>query len=445
MNKQPAVSSSFRFTLLCILVLSAVIVLLGCPKRNGSGSGGTEFIDTVPLPKNVFTLFDEAMAVRVRLQAGKVLKNVEIDITPIKDKHPDLNDVALFEYSKGKIQRKVDFRRQGDKIFADLSGGKTYLVTTTQKMGRIWDSYEVLCMLHRYKGRVPPNQIAPICTRILCAPEIFTAGELFTEFSELGKYKDLIRKEATGGQAFDDLQIGGLFPPGPGGFCELCTRVTNDPGGVPNLPIQDCALGPPCSRRGDATLAAFNFEGDTVGQPPTGLNVTANQGGAVVVNSSVLGSQALKLQRSTNIKTEVDATVANADGSPVTSGIVYIEFRAYGEIIRDGLQSIAVVAGNGSEILRLGLRPGAYQLRDRGSWVPLNGAYDPGTAHKVHITVNLNRKTYTICINGETLALNKPFLFSSAEDLQKLKFTTGAAILEAFPSESVVDDIHISK
>jgi tyrosinase len=223
MKKLSAVSKSHRFAFYCFLVLCAVFVLLGCPKRDETGSGSTVSIDTVPLPSHVFTLFDEAMAIHVQAQAGKVFKDVEIDITPINDMHPDLNDVSLFEYSQGEIQKKVDFRRQGGKLFADLSGSKTYLIFKTQKTGRILDTYAALCSINRFKPRIQSRIVPPICTQILCAANVFRAERLFTEFPSLNKFHDEMAQSMPPGQNIDDLQVGGWFSPGPGNVCELCT------------------------------------------------------------------------------------------------------------------------------------------------------------------------------------------------------------------------------
>lgn len=166
-----------------------------------------------------------------------------------------------------------------------------------------------------------------------------------------------------------------------------------------------------------------------------------------MVNSSVLGSNALKLIRSTIIETGVSADVANADGTPVTSGTVYIEFRAYGEIIRDdteGAQRVVAVASDGSEIFHLMLFSDKYHLWDGNAPVQINGSYDPGRAHSIHITVNLNRKNFSICIDGVSVVSGEPYLSSTANDLQSFEFVVPAAIFDSELSEYVVDDIHIS-
>ncbi len=213
-----------------------------------------------------------------------------------------------------------------------------------------------------------------------------------------------------------------------------------------------------CSRTGPSTLFSAGFEGETVGGPPASstsygppgarLDIQGSSSAVQVVNSVVLGSKALKITRGSPNATKVNAVVGNDGGAPYTTGVYYIDFRAHGQDIPTppiAAMSISVRSSKDKAALALGLYDGSYHLMEGNSPVRLNGSYDASAAHRVHIELNLDARTYTICIGGKVVASDKPLLVQDFEDLHTLQYWVAPTITEAFESTYVVDDIRITK
>src|SRR3990172_1904817 len=164
----------------------------------------------LPVPKNVFTLFNEVMAIKAEGTAGELLKRTKIDLSPMMKQHPDLKEVFLLLYEDGRIKRKLEYESKGHRIFADITTGQTYLIFKAPT-GRIRDNYDVLYIINRLKGHVNPDRIELMCRYILCSPDTHSASELFTEFPELKNFiNDENVKNILEERMLDDLQIGGL-------------------------------------------------------------------------------------------------------------------------------------------------------------------------------------------------------------------------------------------
>jgi hypothetical protein len=145
--------------------------------------------------------------------------------------------------------------------------------------------------------------------------------------------------------------------------------------------------------------------------------------------------------------TEVEAVVGDIDDMPYTSGVVFIEFRAHGEIISEPMiagMAISVHSAEGDVALALKLYDGSYHLKEGGSYVRIDGSYDPGMAHFVHIELNMDTGKYSICIDEEVVVATKEFLGNFA-NLHALKFWVAPTITEAFPTAYVVDEIRMTK
>lgn len=219
-----------------------------------------------------------------------------------------------------------------------------------------------------------------------------------------------------------------------------------------------------CSQRGSHSVFVANFDDDDVGSPPAppthpahygppgaSLNMDGNSQTIEVVDSGALGSRALKMTRGNTKPTEVEAVVGDiapyGGQMPYTSGKGFVEFRAHGETIPQHLiagMAISVRSESGDAALSLKLFDGSYHRREGDSYVRIEGSYDPGKAHFVHIEVNMDTRKYSICIDDNVVVSHKAFLSSGFTDLYKLCFFAPPTITEAFPSVYVVDDIRIT-
>jgi hypothetical protein len=79
-----------------------------------------------------------------------------------------------------------------------------------------------------------------------------------------------------------------------------------------------------------------------------------------------------------------------------------------------------------------------------GAYVPIVGSYDIDAPNRIHVEVNMVSKEYSICINDEEVVSDHPFEGDCA-DVKSLTFYVMPTILEAIPTELVVDDIRITK
>ena len=219
-----------------------------------------------------------------------------------------------------------------------------------------------------------------------------------------------------------------------------------------------------CSQRGSHSVFVANFDDDEVGSPPAppthpahygppgaSLNMAGDSQTIEVVDSGVLGSQALKITRGGTKPTEVEAVVGDiapyGGEMPYTSGKAFVEFRAHGETISEPSaagMAISIRSEKGHAALALKLFDGSYHRSEGDSYVRIDGSYNPGAAHFVHIELNLDARRYSICIDGNVVVSHKAFLSSGFSDLNKLCFFAPPAILEAFPTVYVVDDIRIT-
>lgn len=215
-----------------------------------------------------------------------------------------------------------------------------------------------------------------------------------------------------------------------------------------------------CSRRGSSSIFVANFDDDTVGSLPAlssplhygppGASLDTQDGSNTieVVNSAALGSKALRITRGSPNQTEIEAVVGDNGDAPYNSGVYFIEFKAHGEVVPEHLiagVAISVVSATGQPALLLKLHAASYHFREGDSYLPLDGSYDPNATHFVHIELNLDARTYSICIDGQVVASNKALFTQDFEDLHALKFFAPPTVTEAFEMAYVVDEIRITK
>jgi hypothetical protein len=226
----------------------------------------------------------------------------------------------------------------------------------------------------------------------------------------------------------------------------------NGPSPSPNPTVE-------CSRRGSHSLFIADFEDDTVGSTPApttplhygppgaSLNIQGDSGTIEVVDSTEIDSKALKLTRGYATDTEVESVVGDIGEMPYTTGSVYIEFWAHGEVIPEHkIASISISVRSSEDNIGLLFRlyEDSYHYWDGTSYVQMIGSYDPTIAHFVHIELDLDANKYSICIDGTAIITNIELLVDDFSNMHLLKFIAPQAITEAFESEYVIDDIRIT-
>ncbi|MCH8199236.1 MAG: hypothetical protein IIA54_04100, partial [Chloroflexi bacterium] len=166
-----------------------------------------------------------------------------------------------------------------------------------------------------------------------------------------------------------------------------------------------------CSRRGTFSLFGADFEADTAGALPTtpangppgvALNMTGDPGTITVIDPSATGSKSLSIARGSVPHTRVDAVPGSLDGNRILSGIHYIDYQAYGEVIPEfpiSSHAIWIEDANGDRAFTLRLHNGAYHLLVGSELKKLGGSYDASKPHGIHVELNLDTKRYSICID----------------------------------------------
>lgn len=140
--------------------------------------------------------------------------------------------------------------------------------------------------------------------------------------------------------------------------------------------------------------------------------------------------------------------VGDIGEGPYTSGIYYVGFMAYGEVIPTALIAgmlIFVQSAEERSALKIKLNDGLYRVFNGNSSSPLNGTYIPSTPHIIHIELSLDARTYSACIDNKVLINNNTILTPNFEQLKSQQFLAPPTINEAFEMVYVVDDIRITK
>lgn len=345
-------------------------------------------------------------------------------------------------------------------VTARIPSSGRYTVIGFSRFCKVYDAQIELCK----PQRITTGFIPEICKRILCPAEGFA------------KRGVSVRVDAR--ISLDSAVLATKM----GGVCESCMR-----GPVGPIDFPECGLvipdrnikveciqwpwyssgseTPNCSVHGSSSIFVADFNSDTIGSmPPPSSSFTALHYGPPgaslymegtadrikVVDSAVLRSRAMKLTRSPVGHVLAAALVGDNGNFPYTSGLVHLEYRAYGEVINKAIiagMSIEVLSAEGEAALVLRLYDGSYHLLENlntNDYVPLVGSYNSATEHLVHIVINLDTRRYSICIDNEVLAKNKAFLSNRFTNVHMLRFYAQQMIFEAFPLEYVLDDIRIT-
>jgi hypothetical protein len=212
----------------------------------GQSSNQLAQVNNGLLPENFLILFDEAKAFKAAGPKGESIKGYEIDLSQINEKPFKLHGAHLAEILDGDSYRglpdsNLTFSKDGKSISSDLEAGKTYVAIKSQKIGRVANTYDMLCAVNRVRGKLKPGYIKPICEQILCSPDFIESSLLFEKFSELSALKGDMKSGMNQGSSISNLQLGGLgLESKPGGrICNMCTKFSK---GDVVIPSQDCAF-----------------------------------------------------------------------------------------------------------------------------------------------------------------------------------------------------------
>jgi hypothetical protein len=138
---------------------------------------------------------------------------------------------------------------------------------------------------------------------------------------------------------------------------------------------------------------------------------------------------------------------STADDTP-TSGTFVGSFRAVGDPVPQNVISstgLTILSAQNRKALQLSLFAGAYYQRQGTSNVPLTGNYDPSQPHTVRVRVNLDAKTYMVCVNGVVLAADQPFLDPNFDARRGFAILVSPTTTEAFAAGLVIDDVSVTR
>ncbi|GJQ60246.1 MAG: DUF11 domain-containing protein [Candidatus Scalindua sp. AMX11] len=170
----------------------------------------------VTVPNNVFTLLDEAVAVRTKGPVGQDLKNVKISLKRLQKIEYMFDNVMLLHY-KGNNLKMIPHKQEGDNIFANLVGGEIYIIRAI--IPGLVDTYDVLCGFDKILVK-RPNLIdfwETLCPEIFCPPNAFPATDLFKKFPQLNEFSNDLALEGRVIGGYDDL-----YP--SGNICDNCNK-----------------------------------------------------------------------------------------------------------------------------------------------------------------------------------------------------------------------------
>lgn len=205
---------------------------------------------------------------------------------------------------------------------------------------------------------------------------------------------------------------------------------------------------------GCAKIFNDNFEADVIGNSPSltpvgnppddALNVQGPPNSIIVINSSSLGSKAVKIDRTAMMPQTVLECVTG--GGPHTSGNYLVAYRAYSMYVSDvPTLTMSVKSSGGERAFELMLTGGNYKLSSGDGLETLPGGYSANVVHVVLIRIDLSVDRFWLNIDGTDVVSDKPFLDSAFDNLHLLRFEYPPPILEALPGTYVIDDISISK
>lgn len=196
--------------LLPALILGLCFCVPGCWH-----TPSTPDLEAIDVPDEIFTLFDEVLAVKAKGKAGETFSG-SIDLTALLRKLKDYESIILVRYTDGRAD-PVRHQMQGNELRALFAAGQTYLVYLFPT-ARLHETYYVLCRFYEFREKIEllrPGMADNICQYILCAPDMFDVSEVFNQYPELDRFRNELD--------IDGMRIGGWAPPsGTQSICDRC-------------------------------------------------------------------------------------------------------------------------------------------------------------------------------------------------------------------------------
>jgi hypothetical protein len=215
-----------------------------------------------------------------------------------------------------------------------------------------------------------------------------------------------------------------------------------------------------CTTQGMSGLFFATFDADAAGSPPASpggpmhygppgatLAMAGPTGTALVVNSTALGSRALRIGRVGPGTGTVTATVGDIGEAPYNSGVYVLEYHAVGDTVPNpGIAGLAtaVLDSDGDAGPHLKLFDGSYHGLESGSFVRYGTGYDPTVPHVLHVEIDMAERLYGVCLDGIRIAADRPIV-GAFDNVDRLQFIAPSTLTEAFSAVVTVDSVRISK
>lgn len=158
-----------------------------------------------------------------------------------------------------------------------------------------------------------------------------------------------------------------------------------------------------------------------------------------VVNSSELGSNALKIKRGGS-NAFVDCV---ASGGIYSDGHIVISFQALWIASEIGM-TISVLSASGDSALTLTFTNGEYTLTSGHGVQSFPDTFWWGRPHEFIIDIDLNARVFSVEFDGRMYFSNKPFREDSFLDFRSIRFEYPSMILESREGEYIIDDVLIT-
>lgn len=407
--------------------LAIVLALTACATPPLDTIGRSR-IERVAVPAGVVLPDGAAIAFRAAGKNGTVIRDAEVSTRPLLSRGVKATAGFQIYEESGGYYRAIAHRQRGDRLVADIVAGKTYLIAPVYT-GHLRASLFALCRLTIEEPRRRVADIPRICTQILCAPELFSAGSLAKTYGPLP------------GDLDPSLELGG-WSRIPQDLCGACTRAGNGPGELPTLSFVCPAAPTPACQQGEV-LFNDDFEADTIGSAPAASPAGPPPGDAVSVSGDVTvvaaSSKAARLRRG-NSHAQFDGAF---DSGATASGSYCVKFTGQaGDNMREPVL-FTFNAANGARAWQLTIDSDAAKLT--GGGVDFNLARDFTVPRDFRFDVDLDLMQFDMFVDGVQVVSNMAFLDTTFDVPSELRFELGQCILECFSAEYTVDNFRVTK
>ena len=218
-----------------------------------------------------------------------------------------------------------------------------------------------------------------------------------------------------------------------------------------------------CSSIGSTGLFVAPFDADTPGSQPStavsfgppgaSLSLTGPPGSIEVINSGPMSSLAVKIKRVNPTSPSTPEAVPLVEvtrgefGPPAT--VFDVRYNVYAEespanVAAAGMTT-TITDASGRIGAGLSFNGGEYEVWYQGGSEVFTSTFPVNSVHQVHFKFDLSSSTFTVCIDGNVMAVNKTIIDAAFDDVHGARFSLAAFIFEAFPASYVLDEIRIHK